>query len=53
MYSMMKVSDVQAALRSLYPGVGIAGEFSTKGYTNHQFSILQGGPVIEQLRLGE
>ena len=50
--SMMKVSAIQSALQTLYPGVGIAGEYSPKEYGNHQFSILQGGPVIEELGLG-
>jgi hypothetical protein len=42
---------VQARLQELYPNVGIGGEFEPKDYDNHQLSILQGGPVIEQLGL--
>ena len=48
---MMKISTIQEHLRALYPGVGIGGEFAPSEYDNHQFSILQGGPVIEQLGL--
>lgn len=48
---MMKMSTIQETLQELYPGVGIAGEFEPKEYANHQFSILQGGPVIEELGL--
>ena len=32
-------------------GSGIGGEYSPKDYGNHQFSVVQGGPVIEQLEL--
>ena len=46
---MMQVKEIQAKLRELYPNVGIAGEFAPADYENHQLSILDGGPVIEQL----